>query len=261
MHSRFLRFFLLACLISWTIWTPLWLPKLGYNGCPILPFNHGLGGIGPLMAATIMHLRNGKSLKDIAVLFFRVQKLGTLLLALCSPYLLLIISLIIRHQSLAFDWQAIGTTSEFPHFTFLTYGIYNLVCFGLGEEAGWCGYGVPLLERRYGFLKAAILFTAFWAIWHLPLFLYRPTYITMPAAGILGWIFSLLTGRILLNWLFRISGTSVLVAAVFHSTVDMAFINSGTDAETVNLLDMLITFWGMGVVVFHLVFRKSKKRG
>jgi len=44
-----------------------------------------------------------------------------------------------------------------------------------------------------------------WAAWHLPLFLYRPGYMGMGIGigEIFGWILSLLTGSILLTWLYN----------------------------------------------------------
>ena len=51
--SGLIRFFLLAYGISWTLWAPLWGPAAGIHGLPVLPFNHALGGLGPMLAALI----------------------------------------------------------------------------------------------------------------------------------------------------------------------------------------------------------------
>ncbi|HNI99763.1 MAG TPA: CPBP family intramembrane metalloprotease, partial [Leptospiraceae bacterium] len=43
-------FFGLAFLISWIIWLPLWGVYFGMN-LPVLPYHHGLGGLGPIIAS------------------------------------------------------------------------------------------------------------------------------------------------------------------------------------------------------------------
>src|SRR5436190_616454 len=52
-------FFALAYAISWLLWAPLWLPTIGVNGLPILPFHHALGALGPVLAAFIVSASEG----------------------------------------------------------------------------------------------------------------------------------------------------------------------------------------------------------
>jgi hypothetical protein len=42
--SPLASFFVLAYGISWMLWAPLWLPALGVDRLPVLPFHHALGG-------------------------------------------------------------------------------------------------------------------------------------------------------------------------------------------------------------------------
>ncbi len=50
----------------------------------------------------------------------------------------------------------------------------------LGEETGSRGFALPLLQRRYGALAAALLVTPIWAVWHLPFFFsLRPTVVSL----------------------------------------------------------------------------------
>ncbi len=56
-----LTYFILAYLISWGIWAPLYLPKLGITGLPIFPHQHYIGSFGPAIAAfIIMYALKGK---------------------------------------------------------------------------------------------------------------------------------------------------------------------------------------------------------
>jgi len=47
-------FFVLAYVISWLLWAPLWLPAFGVDGVPTLRFHHALGALGPIAAALLV---------------------------------------------------------------------------------------------------------------------------------------------------------------------------------------------------------------
>ena len=67
----------------------------------------------------------------------------------------------------------------------------------------------------------------------------------MGFAGIIGWVFSLLTGSILLTWLYNSSKGSILICAVFHSTIDIAFTADLAGLNVINYMGFLITVWGI----------------
>lgn len=67
----------------------------------------------------------------------------------------------------------------------------------------------------------------------------------MGFAGIMGWVFSLLTGSILLTWLYNSSKGSILMCAVFHSTIDIAFTADLAGTNVINYMGFLITVWGI----------------
>jgi membrane protease YdiL (CAAX protease family) len=142
-----------------------------------------------------------------------------------------------------------GNSREFAQFSALGFLAYNIVSFGFGEEVGWRGFALPRLQTRHSALTASLWLTVGWALWHLPLFFYRPGYTGMGAAGIAGRFFSLLTGAILLTWLYNQSQGSILVVAIFHATVDVAFTSGIASPTVVNLAGALITLWGVVVLI------------
>ena len=67
----------------------------------------------------------------------------------------------------------------------------------------------------------------------------------MGFAGVMGWVFSLLTGSILLTWLYNSSKANILICAVFHSTIDIAFTADLAGVNVINYMGFLITVWGI----------------
>lgn len=247
-----LLFFGLAYAISWCIWAPLYLPAWGTTGLPVLPYHHALGGLGPLIAGLLVtRLEQGSAGIDrLARSMVNARSFGLLLLVLTAPF-----AMVLAGQGISYlqqgIWPActgIGYSAEFPEASPAVFFLYNLIFFGYGEETGWRGFALPRLQQRHTPFMATLLLTLCWALWHLPLFLYRPGYTGMSAADIGGWVFSLLTGSFLLSWLYRASGNSILVCAVFHATIDIAFTSHCSDAAVVSYTGAAITIWGLVVV-------------
>lgn len=242
-------YFGLSYLISWTIWLPLYGHIFGLPNLPTLPFHHGIGGLGPLIASflTTWFFQRKEGVKHLFEKCLQVKPLIYLTIALLSPFLLAVIASLIN---LLIDKSQINlsgllTSKEFPQFDLLMFFSYNLVFFGFGEEVGWRGFALPRFQNKLNALTSSIILTIFWVIWHWPLFFYRPGYTSMGLAEIFGWIFSLLTGSILLTWLYNSSRGSILICAVFHSTIDIAFTADLADKNIVNYMGFLITIWGL----------------
>lgn len=247
-------FFALACGISWTLWAPLWLPALGIEGLPTIPFHHALGALGPISAAFVATVLEA-GLPGGWDLFRRMGlwrgRLPWILIALLAPFAVVAFAILVvwlfagETPSLA----GVGVSREFSQFSVLGVLFYNVISFGYGEETGWRGYALPRLQARHSALVSTLLLTGGWALWHGPLFLYRPGYTRMDAAGIVGWFFSLLTGAVLLTWLYNSSRGSILVVALFHATVDIAFTSDISSPLVVNVIGGLITLWGIAVLL------------
>lgn len=251
----FFAFYGLSCFFSWLIWLPLYGPRLGIKGLPVLPLHHGLGGLGPLLAAVTVTAITGsrRELAEFLKQFVQVKPAWSVAVALLAPFVLLgvavCIDVLTGGQSP--DWHWIFTSKDIPQAGLSLLFAYNLVFFGFGEEAGWRGFALPRLQTRFGALTSAALLTLFWAVWHLPLFMYRPGYADMGLAGATGWLFSLLTGSILQSWLYNSSRGSVLVCAIFHSTIDVVFTADIANTNIVNYLGAMITIWGVATVLVY----------
>lgn len=233
---------------------PLWLPSFGINGLPVLPFHHAIGALGPITAALIVSaMQSGRA--GCSELLQRIGlwrgRLVWIAIALVAPYALLLVAVVGSSLFAAapLSLTGFGSSREFPQFSAVAFLAYNIVSFGYGEEVGWRGFALPRLQARHSAWFASLLLTLGWALWHLPLFLYRTGYTSMDALGVAGWLFSLLTGAVLLTWLYNESRGSILVVAVFHATVDVAFTSSIATPPVVNIAGALITIWGLIVLV------------
>lgn len=252
--ARLFKFFIFSYLISWFIWLPLYAPAFGINFLPVMPYHHALGGLGPLMASFILAYQSGKTegLKQHMHSMFNIKgKILCILVAALGPFLIITLALVYNamFNYVALSFNGIGTSSEFPGMNTVTFFIYNLIFFGFGEEAGWRGIALPELQKRFNPFLANAILTFGWAAWHIPLFFYRPGYTQMDMGGIVGWLASLFTGSILLTWMYNRS-KSILVCAIFHSTIDIVFTSQVSDKNIVSIAGAIITLWGLLTLAF-----------
>ena len=248
-------FFALAYGFSWLIWAPLWLPAFGVRGLPVLPMQHALGALGPIAAALVVSgMESGRSApRDLLRRMGLWRGSGTwVLVAVLSPLALLTIGLVVAAAMRSHETplnSGLAIASDLPPLSTLAFLATNVLAFGFGEEVGWRGFALPRLQTKHTAFVATILLTFGWAFWHAPLFLYRPGFTSMGVAGAAGWLFSLVTGAVLLTWLYNESHGSLLVVALFHAGIDVVFTSGLSTPVVINTAGALITIWGVIVVV------------
>jgi membrane protease YdiL (CAAX protease family) len=130
-----------------------------------------------------------------------------------------------------------------------------VVVITFGEETGWRGFALPLLQRRYGALAAALLVTPIWALWHLPYFFTVTTYRGFAPVGYVVFVFGLACGSIVLTWLYNGTGGSILACAVWHGLYNL---ETGTAAATAAIQAVTSAF--VYVLAFLLVGLELRAR-
>ena len=91
---------------------------------------------------------------------------------------------------------------------------------GLGEELGWSGYALEPMQERCGALGASLLLGLVGIVWHvIPLLS-----IGRSASWIAWWCLYALTFRIFTVWIYNNTGKSVFAAALFHATLNLAYV-------------------------------------
>lgn len=263
-HPLF-AFFALACGLSWFLWAPIWLPTIGVEGLPVLPFHQALGALGPLAAAFVVcgveSGRRGTSDLLRRMVLWR-GRWPWLLVSLLGPFLMFGLALLLA-RGLGGAWPSSrddGIARELPWLSMPGAFLFNLISYGLGEETGWRGFALPRLQRRHSALVATLLLTLGWALWHWPLLLPRPGRPGIDALSGLGWFSSLLVGALLLTWLTNEAGGSILVVALFHAGINVAF---QADVSSRIVLGAAVALLGLGsaAILYRLGPRHLARHG
>jgi uncharacterized protein len=85
----------------------------------------------------------------------------------------------------------------------------------IGEEIGWRGFAMPRLVERHGALKATLLLSALWGVWHVPMFICQRFTAPQVVEGVL----FIAIGNVFFSWFFLRSGGRLLVAVLLHAGV------------------------------------------
>jgi membrane protease YdiL (CAAX protease family) len=144
------------------------------------------------------------------------------------------------------DLARFGASTEYPALPLVVFWLVNVLFYGFGSNMGWRGFAQPMFERRRSPLRAALVISVIWTAWHLPLFGITATYRAMPAAGFVGFFLSMVSGSLVLAWLYRRGG--ILAAAVFHAVFDIATTTPTTTTLIPTVMGAAITVASLAVI-------------
>ena len=102
----------------------------------------------------------------------------------------------------------------------------------IGEEAGWRAYALPLLLKKYNFLRASIILGLIWSVWHFP-FWYMVVQNLFPNDEARQWLMFLSLATVVpalgffINWLYMKSNSLIppLLAHLFFNVSAALFIS------------------------------------
>ncbi|WP_170121269.1 CPBP family intramembrane glutamic endopeptidase [Geodermatophilus tzadiensis] len=202
-QHRLTSFFVLAYVVSWTPWL---VHTAGLSlGTPFFPG-------GPLVAAlVVIAVAEGRpGFRELGARLLR-WRVGWVwyVVALGLPVVLVLVTGLLTDWlgAPAPDWSSIVWADVALT---LALRLVNPTDSPLGEEPGFRGYALPLLQRRRSPLAAAAVLGLLTAGWHVPL---------VPL-GNLGWIGlpSTVVIAFLYVWLVNRTGGSLLMAVLFHAS-------------------------------------------
>jgi uncharacterized protein len=100
-----------------------------------------------------------------------------------------------------------------------------ILFYNVAEEVGWTGFLQARLQERHGPLKASVIVTLPFALFHLPGWMVEfglglsQLHIALLLTGFFG--VSQLFGRVIIMWLYNNTNYSVLLVGMFHSSFNV----------------------------------------
>ena len=140
----------------------------------------------------------------------------------------------------------------------------------LGEELGWRGFLLPELQKKYTNLKSAIIIGFIWFIWHIPLW-WAPFGTLVSGESIsflpvITYFLMLMCLSIIITWLVINSKGSVLVAILFHLSINagialLFFPELSVDFKKVHLLSSIGMLIFTGILIYKNKLKTSANNG
>jgi membrane protease YdiL (CAAX protease family) len=238
-------FFLLAYAVTWACWLPLVRVNGEQIGGPFsAEFLARLGQFGPFAAAIVV-AGVGGGLGGKRDLFRRFTKWRV------NPLwfgVALILPPILAVAAIAMQTAMIGDGLDLrlfdPSLEILPHFLLVLVVGGpLGEELGWRGFALPRLQAVSPLWLSTLLLALAWAGWHLPLW-----WIAEIPSSFAFYVVGVIPLTFLFTWLSVRSSGSVLIAMLFHASINTCIVRLPLFAAFVPWTALL---WIVaGVVIF-----------
>jgi uncharacterized protein len=227
----------LAFLLSWAWWVPM-----AFSGVHVGPGQawptHLPGLLGPAVAAivTTVIFDGSAGVRHLLrrVVRWRLRWYPWAILGL--TVLTTGISLVANPTATPTDYVTYSGAGEFGVVTI----VYVLLVNGFGEEVGWRGFLAESFLTRYSLGVTSLVVGAMWALWHAPLFWIVDTFIHLGVGGTIGWLFGLLSGSVFLAWLYRGSGRSILIVALWHTAFNFTSATAASAGATAAVTSTLV---------------------
>jgi hypothetical protein len=222
-RSPILEFFFCAYAFSWLCWLSVVAASLGFIDLALpQQFLITLGQFGPFLAAILLTtLQAGKpGLRELVhrLLRWKVNPVWFGVAFLLPPFSYFIA--IGAHsvvQGVPPEFKPVSIMND----VFINYFIILFVGGPLGEELGWRGFALPALQASHCRVTASVILGIAWAGWHLPLWLLADAF-TVPAFTL--YIVGTIPLTILFTWVYNETRASVLLAMLFHCSINTFYI-------------------------------------
>jgi uncharacterized protein len=179
--------------------------------------------------------------------------------ALFPPVLLLVLAPLLYGQdalaALVDNWPRLFT-SFLPTFAVM------LLINALPEESGATGFLFARLQDRHGALRAALLTTLFFWLWHVPAVIRDSTTLAELGAVLALYLVGHLASRFIVGWLYNATRRSVLIGAIFHAMFNSTVNKTGLGVAVLDLPqgDVLVIVTGLVVLGAALIALVTRGR-
>jgi CAAX protease family protein len=253
LRKPLLTFFLLAFIISWSIWGIgfLFPPELGFAFFP-------LGVWGPALAAVTLSFkeRRVKALL-LSIKPHRIPRAWLVLMLIAAPLAmslpLLYFLLMGEAVPLSFILEMLPAGFQPWYVIPLLPVLFPLLMLGnLGEEIGWRGFATQRLGRQYGFLLGAVILGVLNAVWHIPLYWLIGNPIYNPfSLMFLGFVIFEVGYTIFITTMWLKNRKSIYTGLVVHTSVTVGSLLLPTWAYLVPIMVSGILMLVIALVVYY----------
>lgn len=257
-HPLALYFSLTFCL-SWSFWIPGALLFAGTGqaeslfNSPVFILLQTLGAAGPSLTA-IFVVRSLYGRQKLNELFGRFKKWkvgkGWYLVSIFIVPLIALASIGVRalagSESFALpaesplrqtldDIGLLGLMLSLP-----VIFVSQLFTSPLLEELGWRGFALPMLQDKFNALGSSLILGLIWGAWHLPLILAY-------GDNILAYLALIIAHTILMSWVFNSTAGSLLIAILFHASLNVSL--NVLTIERQDVIQLLLTWAVVALVI------------
>jgi uncharacterized protein len=261
-----MAYFLLAYALSWAIELPLAASAQGWLRPPVPPALHYLASFGPMLSALIVTAategHHGVRQLLAGLLKWRVG-FGWILFATVSPIILFAVAASVGYATNGTwpDLALLGEVDYLPYLGIVGAFMLWLLTFGIGEEVGWRGFALPRLQQGQSALTATLMLGIAWALWHIPAFFYKDTYVAMGLiAGLPLLLLSILAASMIFTWLYNSTRGSLLMVILFHALFDFLSVSRAGGDNVATIMSAGVMIWAVLVVILFKPANLSRER-
>ncbi|WP_238947960.1 type II CAAX endopeptidase family protein [Clostridium sp. YIM B02569] len=125
----------------------------------------------------------------------------------------------------------------------------------LGEELGWRGFVLPILQEKYSQLLSGVIVGVIWTCWHIPMFLFH----IEGYDNFIVYLLQTISLSIIYTWIYNHVKGSLLIPVLYHCIDD--FIPSICFPEFLNYFNMYsVIYWAIQLIVLLcIIFNMTRK--
>lgn len=250
-----LSYFLIAYAFTWAIWIPMALAGARVYQGSAWP-NHIPGLFGPMVAAFLVSALVAGRAGVVALLrrmvLWRIHlKWYAAALSPLAFFALAAAVMVAMGQGWP-DLNELGRFSSLPVMIAPLMWLAMLVFNAFPEETGWRGFAVPELLKTRGLLSTAVIVGLLWALWHVPSMFVIENYRQLGLAFLPGFFPGIVAGSVFLAWLYRASGGSVFIVAVWHATYNLFSGTAAAHGLVAAMVSTGVMLWAVLIVIVEV---------
>lgn len=136
----------------------------------------------------------------------------------------------------------------------IAFSVATLIGGPIFEELGWRGYGLDHLTKRYSLIRAGLIATFFWIIWHWPLFMIKgtlqSTLVSESLFPFLSYNIEIFSYGVLIVWIYANNSKSILSAVLFHFSINF-FAGITNFPARIRYFETFIQLIVVIIILFH----------